>query len=86
MGAFRFSNENPGLKMIFMAKVCLLSIAQAPKAINFAIAESIHQLLVLKPHPIAQLDDLCHDLLCFPTKIAMKYTTAKCYLPNIPVR
>ena len=33
--------------MIFMAKVC-------PKAINFAIAESIHQLLVLRPHPSAQ--------------------------------
>ena len=32
--------------MIFMAKVC-------PKAINFAIAESIHQLLVLRPHPSA---------------------------------
>ena len=30
--------------MIFMAKVC-------PKAINFAIAESIHQLLVVRPHP-----------------------------------
>ena len=30
--------------MIFSAKVC-------PKAINFAIAESIHQLLVLRPHP-----------------------------------
>ena len=30
--------------MIFPAKVC-------PKAINFAIAESIHQLLVLRPHP-----------------------------------
>ena len=30
--------------MIFMAKVC-------PKAINFATAESIHQLLALRPHP-----------------------------------
>ena len=30
--------------MIFSAKVC-------PRAINFAIAESIHQLLVLRPHP-----------------------------------
>ena len=30
--------------MIFMAKVCL-------KAINFATAESIHQLLALRPHP-----------------------------------
>ena len=36
-----------GLEMIFMAKLC-------PKAIYFAIAESIHQLLVLKPHPIVQ--------------------------------
>ena len=34
--------------MIFMAKVC-------PKAINFAIAESIHQLLVLRPHPIMRI-------------------------------
>ena len=33
--------------MIFMAKVC-------PKAINFATAESIHQLLALRPHPIDQ--------------------------------
>ena len=32
--------------MIVMAKVC-------SKAINFAIAESIHQLLVLRPHPSA---------------------------------
>ena len=31
--------------MIFMAKVC-------PKAINFAIAESIHQFLVLRPSPM----------------------------------
>ena len=34
--------------MIFMAKVC-------PKAINFATAESIHQLLALRPHPSAHL-------------------------------
>ena len=33
--------------MIFMAKVC-------PKAINFATAESIHQLLALRPHPTVQ--------------------------------
>ena len=51
--------------MIFMAKVC-------PKAINFAIAESIHQLLVLRPHhwsqsqPLFALSPLDPTLLVFP--------------------
>ena len=34
--------------MIFMAKVC-------PKAINVATAESIHQLLALRPHPMDRI-------------------------------
>ena len=40
--------------MIFSAKVC-------PKAINFAIAKSIHQLLVLRPHPNAHAKDASQD-------------------------
>ena len=45
--------------MIFMAKVC-------PKAMNFATAESIHQLLALMPHPTQHRTAL--QYLCF-TKI-----------------
>ena len=39
--------------MIFMAKVC-------PKAINFATAESIHQLLALRPHPNVDVTGQLH--------------------------
>ena len=40
--------------MIFMAKVC-------PKAINFATAESIHQLLALRPHPSGDGEEAGND-------------------------
>ena len=42
--------------MIFMAKVC-------PKAINFATAESIHQLLALRPHPSGDVMQLRENFL-----------------------
>ena len=56
--------------MIFIAKVC-------PKAINFATAESIHQLLALRPHPSdyassweIALTKQKKFIACFPEKLS----------------